>query len=163
MSKKVLYTDLKTDLLTISTTKANGNTMRYKTVQLWRNNLENENIEQPFLKPACFIEFLPSNYTELSLGVQQYDMIVRLHCVFESYLDEDTDILELIEATFAKVQLKQYSTFSKLLRRQETQDFDHDNVQDYMQDFTTIGRDYRADTRATTEVLVAPVVTATVI
>jgi hypothetical protein len=163
LSKKLLYTGLKADLLTVATTKANGDSMFFKTVELWRNNLERENEEQPFLYPACFIEFLPSTYKELTLGIQQYDMIVRLHICFESYLDEDIDILELVEATFSKVQEKQYEYFGKLLRREETQNFDHPNVQDYMQDYVTLGKDYRADKRPMTPASPTLVTTGTFI
>lgn len=127
--------------------------MRFKTIELWRNNLARESEEQPFLYPACFIEFMPSNYMELGMGVQSYDMTVRLHICFESYKDEDIDILRLVDATYAVVQYKSYSIFGKMKRRNEEQNFDHDNVQDYMQDYEAgKGMDYLADKRPTTPV-----------
>lgn len=135
MSKVDLYTGIKTDLATIATTKANGDAMVFKTIQLWRENLINENIEQPFLYPACFIEYLTSDYMELSGGLQSFDLTVRLHICFESFKDEDTDILRLVDAVYAKMQLKQYSTYGKMKRRNEDQNFNHDMRQDYMQDY----------------------------
>lgn len=152
MSKIILYEGVKADLLQVITTKGDGSTMRFKVVELWRNLLQRENTEQPRLFPACFIEFLPSNYMEQSGGVQNYDLTLRLHICFESYKDEDTDVLKLVDATYAAVQLKQYGYFAKLKRREETQDFDHDNVQDYMQDYYAgKAKDFIADTRPTTD------------
>jgi hypothetical protein len=134
VSKKILYDG------TVTAQRAaalDGSTeMRFKTVRMWRNELQREKEENNFpLLPACMIEFLPSNYSELSNQVQEYDMTVRLHILFESYKDQDTDIFALVDATYATVQAKQYGTFGKMKRRNEEQNFDHDNVQDYMQDY----------------------------
>jgi hypothetical protein len=134
MSKLTLYNSLKSDLTAIS---------GIKKVFLWNNQLERENEEQPFLYPAIGIEFLPSNYMDKGkLAVsQQYDLTVRLHILFESYLDEDATILTLADNVWQTVHNKQYGTFGKLLRRNEEQNFDHPNVQDYIQDYATLGND----------------------
>lgn len=134
MSKLALYTGLKADLLTIT---------GVKHVALWRNNLERENVEQPFLFPAIFVQFMPSNYRDKGnlAKSQEYDMIVRLHICFESYKDEDTDVLTLVDSVWQKVHTARYGTFGKLVRRDEDQNFDHDNVQDYIQDYSTLGND----------------------
>lgn len=134
MSKLTLYNSLKTDLEAIS---------GIKRVALWRNNLERENVETPFLAPAIFVEFLPSNYRDKGkLAVsQEYDLTVRLRIVFESYLDEDTTVLTLVDNVWNTVHTSQYGTFGKLLRRNEEQDFDHDNFQVYIQDYATLGND----------------------
>jgi uncharacterized protein (DUF2225 family) len=134
MSKLTLYNSLKTDLTAIS---------GIKKVFLWNNQLERESEENAFLYPAIGIEFLPSNYTDKGkLAVsQQYDLTVRLHILFESYKDEDTSILTLTDTVWQTVHNKQYGTFGKLLRRNEEQNFDHPNVQDYIQDYATLGND----------------------
>jgi hypothetical protein len=134
MSKLTLYNSLKTDLTAIS---------GVKKVFLWNNQLERESEENAFLYPAIGIEFLPSNYTDKGkLAVsQQYDLTVRLHICFESYKDEDTTILTLADTVWQTVHNKQYGTFGKLLRRNEEQNFDHPNVQDYIQDYATSGND----------------------
>jgi hypothetical protein len=158
MSKITLYEGLKTLLtgLGYDGTNAAGNAVEAKTVQhvaLWRNQIERENVEQPFNYPAVFIEFLTSNYMEASSGAfQQLDLTVRLHICFESYKDEDLDILRLTQAVFSAVQGKQFGLFGKLKRRNEEQNFDHPNVQDFIQDYD-VGRakDYGADARLTTE------------
>lgn len=141
MSKKNLYDGLVTLLNTVVAQRAaplNGSTeMRFKTVRMWRNDLARESTEIPFLCPACLIEFMPSNYQEVGKGgqVQSYEMTVRLHVIFESYKDEDTDIFALVDGVYSKVQTKQFGNFGKLKRRNEEQDFDHPNVQDYIQDY----------------------------
>ena len=153
MSKLTLYNSLKTDLLAIT---------GIKHVALWRNNLERENVENPFLCPAIFVEFLPSNYRDKGkLAVsQEYDLTVRLRIAFESYKDEDTDVLTLVDSVWQTVQNKQYGTFGKLLRRNEEQDFDHDNVQIYIQDYATLGNDNL--TENTTTATLTPIINATI-
>lgn len=147
MSKLTLYNSLKTDLEAIS---------GIKHVAMWRNNLERENVEVPFLAPAIFVEFLPSNYRDKGkLAVsQEYDLTVRLRIVFESYLDEDTTILTLVDNVWQTVHNSQYGTFGKLLRRNEEQDFDHDNFQVYIQDYATLGNDNQ--TQNTTQQTLTP-------
>lgn len=109
--------------------------MRFKTIRLWRNDMEREKDEIPFLMPAALIELLPSNYMELSNGLQSYDLTLRIHIVFESYKDEDLDVLNLVDGVYRKLQGKQFGYLAKLKRRAEDQNFDHSNWQDYMQDY----------------------------
>lgn len=134
MSQLTLYTGLKADLTAIS---------GVKYVALWNNQLERESEEQPFLYPAIFIEFLPSNFRDKGnkASSQEYDLTVRLHICFESYKDEDTDILTLKQNVWQTVHRKQYGVFGNLLRRNEEQNFDHPNIQDYIQDYATLGND----------------------
>jgi hypothetical protein len=154
MSKLTLYNSLKTDLVAIT---------GIKHVALWNNQLERENEENPFLYPAIFIEFLPSNYRDKGKFAvsQEYDMTVRLHVCFESYLDEDTTILTLLDNVWQTVHNKQYSTFGKLLRRNEEQNFDHPNVQIYIQDYATLGNDNQ--NLNTTTATLAPVITGDIV
>ena len=153
MSKLTLYTSLKTDLEAIS---------GIKHVALWRNNLERENVENPFLAPAIFVEYLPSVYRDKGKGAssQEYDLTVRLRIVFESYKDEDTDVLTLVDNVWQAVHTQQYGIFGKLLRRNEEQDFDHDNFQVYIQDYATLGNDNL--TTNTTTATLAPIINATI-
>jgi len=139
MSKLTLYNGIKADLEAIT---------GIKHVALWRNQLEREVQEIPFLYPAIFVEFLPSNYQDKGNKAlsQQYDMIVRLHICFESYKDEDTEILTLVDNVWQTVHKKQYGTFGQLLRRNEEQNFDHSNIQDYIQDYSTLGNDNKTST-----------------
>lgn len=142
MSKLTLYNGLKPDLEAIT---------GIKKVFLWNNQLERESEQNPFLYPSIGIEFMPSNYRDKGKQAisQEYDMIVRLHILFESYLDEDTTILTLTDNVWQTVHNKQYGTFGKLLRRNEEQNFDHPNVQDYIQDYSTLGNDNQTENTTT--------------
>lgn len=140
MSKLTLYNDLKPELEAIP---------GIRHVALWRNQLERENVEQPFLRPAIFIEFLPSSFKDLLEGVQQHETTVRLHIVFESYKDEDTEILSLVQTVFQTAHRFRSGYWSKLKRIAETQNFDHPNVQDYIQDYLTVGKDDAGSIRPT--------------
>lgn len=152
MSKLALYNSLKADLVAIT---------GIKHVALWNNQLERENIENPFLYPAIFIEFMPSTFRDKGKAAisQEYDMVVRLHVCFESYLDEDTTILTLLDNVWQTVHTKQYGIFGKLLRRNEEQNYDHPNVQVYIQDYATLGNENKTTntTTATLDPVLNPV------
>jgi len=154
MSKLVLFDGLSADLIAIPAVKK---------VALWNNQPTNEDKENPYLYPAVFIEFLPAEYRDLTEGVQEYDMITRLHICFESYKDQDTAVLTLVDTVYKTVHRKRYENFTRLLRRGEEQNFDHDNVQDYIQDYITLGKDFGADQRATTEHTVTDEITPIII
>ena len=152
MSKLVLFDGLVAQLKTLKSLKG---------VRLWNNQPANESQENSFLYPCVFIEFMPSEYQQKGNAVQQYQMVVRLHICFESYKDQDTSILTLVDDVFKKTHYQQFGDFAKLKRINEEQNFDHNNVQDYMQDYQTQGQDDLVDSRPTTEATpVDPVVTA---
>lgn len=151
MSKVTLYEGIKAHLEEITA---------IKTVALWRNQIERENVEIPFLYPAVFIEFLTSDYMESSSkAYQTLNLTVRLHICFESYETEDLTILDLTQQVYEKMQLKQYGTFGAMKRRNEEQNFDHDNVQDFIQDYD-IGqaKDFGADARPSTNATIDTIV-----
>jgi hypothetical protein len=147
MIKIELYKGIRNQLLNLVYTKEDNTTDKIKTVALWRNQLARESEEIPFLYPAVFIEFLESSYMESSSKIYQtVEMTVRLHICFESYLTEDLDILNLTNKVFSTLQLKQFETYGLLKRRSEDQNFDHPNVQDYIQDYdVSLGKDYGAE------------------
>ena len=153
MSKIALYEGIKADLLNLPYTKGDNTEDTIKHVALWRNQIVREPEEIPFLYPAVFIEFLTSNYLESSSkAYQELEMTVRLHICFESYKDEDLDILRLTQTVYSTMQLKAYSSsmgyFGVMKRRNEEQNFDHPNVQDFMQDYSVgKAKDYYKDER----------------
>lgn len=150
--KETLYNGIKTDLTNLDYVKADGTIERLKHVALWRNQIAREKEEIPFNYPAVFVEFLSSSYMESSSkAYQELTMTVRLHICFESYKDEDLDILRLTQAVYGKMQLAQYDTCGNMKRRNEEQNFDHPNVQDFMQDYDiSKAHDYNADRRPST-------------
>lgn len=143
-----LYTALKTHILSELGSQLKGG------VRLFNNQFENENVENAFLYPIVFLQFQPLEFRELSVGVQQFDMTVTTHLCFESYKDEDTDILNLKQSLYQTVNRFRGGdlNFSRLLRRAERPNYNHSNVQVYETDYFTTGKDFTTDTRPSTSV-----------
>lgn len=156
MSLKTLYTELRTQLESIS---------GIKYVRLWNNQFEHENDNEAFQYPCAFIEFEPTECKNLLSGVQQYDFIVCIHLGFESYKTEDIDILDIKQEVFSKLHRFNSTSkmFSLLLRDSDTQNFDHPNVQNYEIRFKVTGKDFEADSRNTTEAIVTTLTTTDII
>lgn len=159
MSRLAIYEGIKPVLEAVTALRGDGSTMTIKYVGIWRNNLDREQTENPILFPAVLVEFLPSNFMDLSKGQQSYDLTTRLHICFESYKDEDTDVLRLVQSVFNAVHMKQYGFAGKMKRRNEEQDFDHPNVQDYIQDYDC-GKvmEFGGDNRPTTEATIDEII-----
>lgn len=151
-SLKDLYTEIRTELEDIT---------GIKYVRLWNNQFERENVNEAFQFPCCLIEFEPTEGRDLLNGVQQYDFVVCIHLGFESYKTEDIDILDLKQQVFIKLGnfLSTTNMFSYLSRESETQNFDHDNIQDYQIRFKVTGKDFDGDTRPNTPVTVTVLTT----
>lgn len=161
MSKIDLYNSVVTELNNLSYDKIDGRVGRIAQVFLWRNNLEREKEEIAINFPSVGIEFLEVNYMESSSkAYQTYNGTLRLHILFKSFKTEDLDILKLTQQIYSTLQGKSYQTdngfFGVLKRRTEIQDFDHPDVQDFIQDYDiSQGKDYGADARNTTEATVS--------
>ena len=149
-----IYNTLKTRLDTLVTS---GD---LKIVGLWNNQFDREKENVSFGFPCCFIEFINTTYTDQTQGVQSYEMDVNIHIGFKSFATTDTTILTLKQTVNAI--LHTYSAAgmlyeTKLLRRSETQNFDHDNVQDYITTYHISGKDFGVnnlpDTDATVDTL----------
>jgi hypothetical protein len=52
-----------------------------KHIDLWNQNVEFLEQEQPWNTPACFIEIPPFTWNQLGNKAQQADIVVRLHIV----------------------------------------------------------------------------------
>jgi hypothetical protein len=140
-----LYTALKDEIQT--------RLPEIKYVALFNNQFIHSNgvqrNENAFLYPCVLLEFSQSNFRDLSQGVQQFDITVTTHLGFESYKDEDTDVLRLKQELYKVVQRFRNGYFSKLTRIAERQDFDHDNIQVFVTEYLTTGKDFDKDTRPT--------------
>jgi hypothetical protein len=161
MGKAAFFTALKADLQTISYIRENGSSDNIKFVSIYKN--VSEDMDNPNLMPAVLIEFMPHDFRELTNAVQDYDLQVRLHVEFESYKDEDIDVLNCVEAVYAKVAHKQYAGFSKMIRISEETDNEMTNKQVYKMIFKTHAKDFSADNRPATPVTVTPSINPTII
>jgi len=144
MSLKSLYTELRAELEAI-----NG----IKYVRLWNNQFEREDVNEAFQYPCALIEFEPTECRDLLNGVQQYDFVVCVHLGFESYKTDDADVLDIKQQVFVKLGNFNPASkmFSILSRESDTQNFDHDNIQDYQIRFKVTGKDFEGDTRPNTD------------
>jgi len=126
-----------------------------KTVRLWNSQIDNHEREQPYTRPACFIEFKPTGITtdqptqKIGQNVsrqQKINTIITIHYEDFKYEDETTS-LPIIDANFQKIYyvLQGFTKgaladgyFQPLLRVDVRFDSDHDQVLDWQMDFETM-------------------------
>ena len=112
-----------------------------KYVALWNNQFEREDVNVPFGYPCCFIEFADTSYVD-DLNLRQRGTLqINIHLGFESYKTEDTDILQLKQDLNELIHGWSTPNNTKFLRRSETQNFDHTNIQDYIISYQVTGLD----------------------
>ncbi len=129
------------------------------TVGLWNNQFSRDDVNVPVLYPCVFIEFLDWTYRDFLQGSQEYEGTTRLHLGFETYLTEDTSILQLKQDLHLLVHYFQQGYNTKMLRRNETQNFDHDNVQDYIIDYYVSGKDFTTNKLPTIDATITTLIT----
>jgi len=121
MSKRVVYEEVKARLLDKLPT--------VKTIRLWNNQITNENVENPFLYPAVFIEFPTLDYINNGSGLQQISGVLRLHIVQEEYKTENIENLDFIDLVAGALNGYQTATIIKpLWRNYELFDTNHNNL-----------------------------------
>ena len=128
MAIKDFYTDLKTQIETVT---------EVKTVRLFNDQFNQHSTESAWAYPAVFIEFLDITWETTQLANQQGSVTVRLHQGFESYQDEDTDILDTLELINKAVHGYQGASFTALQRTNDDQDTNHDQVIIWRTDYIT--------------------------
>lgn len=156
-----IYNDLKQRISTLAA---------LKYVALWNNQFEREDVNVPFGYPCCFIEFADTTYVD-DLNLRQRGTLqINIHLGFESYKTEDTDILQLKQDLNELIHGWSTPNNTKFLRRSETQNFDHTNIQDYIISYQVTGLDISSvnlptiDANVNTLVLnVAPIIDNTTI
>jgi len=127
-----IYNDLKQRISTLAA---------LKYVALWNNQFEREDVNVPFGYPCCFIEFADTSYVD-DLNLRQRGTLqINIHLGFESYKTEDTDILQLKQDLNELIHGWSTINNTKFLRRSETQNFDHTNIQDYIISYQVTGLD----------------------
>lgn len=127
-----IYNDLKQRISTLAA---------LKYVALWNNQFEREDVNVPFGYPCCFIEFADTSYID-DLNLRQRGTLqINIHLGFESYKTEDTDILQLKQDLNELIHGWSTPNNTKFLRRSETQNFDHTNIQDYIISYQVTGLD----------------------
>jgi hypothetical protein len=137
-----VYTAIKARLITYKTS------LGLKTIGLWNNQFEREKENVAIDYPCVFVEFANIAYEDLLNGSQRYDMDVNIHIGFKSFKTEDTAILTLKQSINAILHTYSSSTSqyeTRILRRGESQNFDHDDIQDYIITYHVTGKDFGVD------------------
>lgn len=128
----------------------NGNPY-FKTVKMFFNDYERElakeNDVQPFLKPACLIQFTEITCNQLGAkgSVQQCDFNTVLHLVWDIRLTDDLTILKAKQALYASVQNFELDntqpTSSRFLRVAELPQPDYNTIIVYQQIYKSTFKD----------------------
>lgn len=148
MSKLILYDAMDAQIV--------AEVPAVKLVQLWNNQIDNEDDEEARIYPAVYIEFATIDWRELTKGCAEGDVSITVRTVIERLQTDDRTFLSVVDAVYKALQLFQGVEFTPLNRVAERQDVDHDNCIVWETDFETKLVDTTADTDAD-----KPTVTAT--
>ena len=99
--RKFLYLSLMDKILAL---KNEAGESVIKTVDLWNEQVEFIEQEDPFELPAIFIEFQPIRWMSLSGDVQQADATIRLH-ILTSYQGNYRSTYEYKEESLRRMEL----------------------------------------------------------
>lgn len=123
-----------------------------KTVDIWNNQFIRSNgsgsdgrKENIPIYPCCFVEMVPEEFDDVSNGVQNCIYRIRFHIGYWSEKDRDFTIFEVknkIYKYFHKWTPSTKNNFNSLLRRGEIINYDHDNVNEYIMEFTVRLQDF---------------------
>ncbi len=148
MSQKVVYTSIHTALKEVT---------QVKHVGMWNNDVARESERDVYQLPASFIELKPQNFRDMAqTGCQDYDMIVTIHLGFENYFNPE-DIYDIKQIVHKKLQhlrcldntAELEYPISKMIRVDERQNYDFDNVIEFEIDYLVKMRDLSTDKRVT--------------
>lgn len=120
---------------------------------------ELETQHQAFDAPAVFIRLAPQNFSDPGgrLGIQKYQMVVTLFVYWADFSGDGELIEDFIEKVYVSAhtfvpQDEDLKGFGKLMRIEEREDNDHDQVLVHEIDFLVEVMDYAADKRNRREV-----------
>lgn len=91
--RKLVYELLRTALLSIE----QDDQPVIQHVDVWNNQVEYAQEEQPFMTPAVFIEFDAIDWQPLLRGVREAVITVRLHVVTDTRVGRWSDAIERLE------------------------------------------------------------------
>jgi hypothetical protein len=116
----------------------------FQTVRVWNNQIEHlKDADYPaFAMPACFVEVLADvQWEQLGEGFSTADIGVKFHLVHVYYdnqvgdFEEDLAIFDLRDKIIAEFTLYMPPGCGSLMKVNEVQDTDHDNVYYYIVEF----------------------------
>lgn len=163
MSKKKLYTELKRVITAIKEIKYCG---MYNAQYLQAGKHDHPNY------PAVYVQFTNSDFRDLggSDNVQDYNCVVTIHLVFESYKIDAIEVFDTAEKIHAVVSHFEplrseddLTHFGKLVWVDQREDVDHDVLQIQQLDYKTKVRDYSARKIIHKTLSVTPVTTINIV
>ena len=132
-----------------------------KHIDLWNNQFMRSNGEgeegrsqQAFQYPCCFIEINPQNFEDYLGGIQKGYYSIRFHLGITSMLTKTIKYLEFKEKFYKIIHRFQHNYWTRLLRRGEIPDYNHDNVNVYIQEYEAMCKDYRVNITDGEEILI---------
>lgn len=115
---------------------------------LYNSQFDKLEDEHAFYFPCVFIQFLEMSYETKQEGVQQSEVVLRLHIGVESLETEDLELFDIIEDVHSAVQgffnKGGEDLFTPLARLSENQDTNHDNITVWIADYETVLHDSSA-------------------
>lgn len=155
-----LYKELKTVLLSIK---------EIKHVGLFNNQYEREREEKQLILPAVFVQIQGTQFRDRGAGLKLQDYIatVTLHIGFNSKATDDIKILTLKQTIYRAIHgfrpITESQNLGVLKRVDERQNFDHDNLHLYEQDYTCLIQDFDADKSEQREFTLNPNITVDIV
>lgn len=147
--KKLLFEEIKNRLI--------DRVPELKTIGLFNNQFSTEKKINPFVYPAAFIEFESFDWKQQGRGIQIGNAAVKIHVGFETYktnisstipaFPEDDLFFDLIAKIHVALNGFDNECFTPLIRMNEQQDADHDNVLVWATTYGTQITDDGAETR----------------
>ncbi|NRA59207.1 MAG: hypothetical protein HRU13_13935 [Phycisphaerales bacterium] len=128
MSKKKLFEDLKIHVIT--------QVPKVKTFNRWNSQIFNEENEDPFEFPAVFFEYLELNWNDRGDSIQDAEGVLRIHIAYEQYIVDELDVFDLISEVFVAINGFSAEYLNELRRINEFENTDHDNVSEWLMDFS---------------------------
>jgi len=135
--------DILAKLATIQVTNQMGVTAPLYS-RVWNDQVKREKRgeAQAYPRPAAFLEIIHSpQFAELGFGFASADVGWKIHLVHEfmdaedGTMDQDLTIFDLRDQVVAALSLYYPTACGPLVKVSEGQDYDHDNIYEYIIDF----------------------------
>lgn len=136
--------DILAKLATLDVTNGDGNTVKLYS-RIWNNQLnsEKEGKLYDYPKPAAFVEFItPVTFQELGGNFGSADLGINIHLIHEYYnqdgtFEQDLDVFDLRDNIVRLLSQYKPTACGLMVKVNEQQDYDHDNLYHYIIGFVT--------------------------
>ena len=134
--------DILNKLATVDVTNGDGQIVKLYS-RVWNNQLTSERDAKiyDYPKPAAFVEFItPVTFTEMGGNFGNADIGVNVHLIHEYYnadgtFEQDLLVFDLRDKIVALLSQFKPTACGLMVRVNEQQDFDHDNLYHYIVGF----------------------------